>query len=100
MPVYSEPVPGQQFAEMDELVRLGYNKASKTAWLELVTTGGQDAGVKRHLIGAVNKPGRGWEPIQPGDAAGGTLVSLTANFSDPYEVTEFQQAILLHWIKF
>src|SRR5262245_47243012 len=98
MQVYSEQVPGQQFAEMDELVRLGYIKASQTAWLELRTTlPGQVAGVRRYLIGAVNKPGRGWEPIQPGAASGGTLVPLSGNFADPDEVHRFQQAILDSW---
>src|SRR5262245_2492808 len=42
----SERMPGRQFIEMEKLVRLGYNKASETAWLELRTTDGEVAGVR------------------------------------------------------
>jgi hypothetical protein len=48
----------------------------------------------------VTKPGKGWQTVQPGDATGGQFVSLTSNFSDPYEVVEFQQAIICAWVKF
>jgi len=104
MPVYSERMPGRQFIEMEKLVRLGYNKANKTAWLELRTTDGQVA--ERFLIGAVYKKSPygswgSWLPIQPGDTAGGTLVSLTLNISnslsDCLEVYRFQEAILKEW---
>jgi hypothetical protein len=113
---------------MNELVRLGYNKATKTAWLELRNTpylirNSQDEGVDRYLIGAVNRsrviganddggqrrayspsdiaanntPHFGWVPIQPQDTAGGTLVQLTQEFDDCYQVLNFQKAIIDSW---
>jgi len=87
MPVYSEKVAGQSFPEMDEMVRLGFDRSRKTAWLELRTTsslmtGTQEDGVLRFLIGAVNRFRVGWDPIQPGDTAGGQYVSLTSDFND------------------
>ncbi len=102
MPVYSDKVPGQQFPEVGELVRLGYDKSRKIAWLELRntrlrTTSGDEEGVQRVLIGAVNKPPTGWEPIQLSDATGGQYASMTSIFSDPYEVLAFQRAILKSW---
>src|SRR5262245_44382015 len=100
MTIFSEKVLGQQFPEMEELVRLGYDRSRKIAWLELRNTpslmySSPEEGVRRYLIGAVHKPGTGWGPIQGGEATEGQFVSLTSNFSDPQEILAFQQAILL-----
>jgi hypothetical protein len=85
--IHSELVLGHLFPEEDALVRMGYNREKKTAWLELTNTpsavmnGSKEAGVRRYLIGAVNKPDKGWQPIQPVDVTGGEFVSLSSNFS-------------------
>src|SRR5262245_33584893 len=65
MTIFSEKVLGRQFPEMEELVRLGYDRSRRIAWLELrntpfLMTGLREDGVLRFLIGAVNRFRVGW----------------------------------------
>jgi hypothetical protein len=99
--VHCASLPNQQFPEIEEMVRLCYDKTRKVAWLDLRNTpfllSWPKEGVLQVLIGAVNKPGKGWQPIQPDDATGGQHVSLSGNFADPDQILSFQQAILKSW---
>jgi len=100
---YSDLVPGEQFPEVEELVRIGYDRKRKIAWLDMRNSshaldGFQEDGVRRFLIGGVYKAQGGWQPIQLGDTAGGQYVSLSSNFSDPRKIIDFQRAILVPWL--
>jgi hypothetical protein len=102
--IYSDLLPGKQFPEMKKLIRIGYNRTRKLAWLDLRNTphlmnGDQEDGVRRFLIGGVFKH-PSWQPIQLGDITGGQYVSLSSEFSDPYKVVDFQQAIVASWVGF
>jgi hypothetical protein len=115
MPGYHwEYVQGATLPKFADQLRLCYDTASNTAWLEMtgmeyLVNGSSGPGVVKIFIGAV-KGANGWEPISAAKAnslpqpnifnPGAARDSLAWQFFDTSKIVAFQQAIVREWSGF